>query len=246
MNVKEYIDEYVAGTLSGELRQQFEAAMKTDIELKKMVDEYKEIHLTAEGMGELALLEEVEAVAFENDAHENNTLDDQIGSKGKSKYILLALSFLISFLVAYFVMQFLIKKTNKNSEPAQIFAEVYREPIWPIERSENPDMLQKGISAYLGGDLDMAKKVLLDSVEDQKIGRYWMAEVFAKEGEMDSVVYYLQGSTISREDAQFERRCYLEALGLVLKGDQDGAKSVLNRIGNERSRGILKRQLGID
>ena len=186
MNAYEHIDAYKAGKITGEMLREFEELLAKDTELQQLVANYDDIKTISEGLLETKLLDEVSSIAGEKSygGHRNTKF-----GKGEIHQIFYILAGLI---VAAFLLFYLKPAGDKNDEPAiMALEEVYKEPIWPVSRTGDEDYISKAASKYLAGDLPTAKLILLDSVADQTLAQYWLAEMYLKERELDSVRIYL-------------------------------------------------------
>lgn len=189
MNAHDHIDDYMAGLLSGEDLIEFEAAVASDEQLRRLVENYDEIKSVSEGVLELQLLNEVTAIQ-----PDNKTIKQP---RSNNRYFLLAAAFLLLAAVAYYFFS----EKNKIQEEPVLFADVYREPIWPVTKSVAPERddkhyIAKASATYLAGDLTSAKIILLDSVQDAELGHYWLAEMYMAEQAFDSVLVYLPEASV--------------------------------------------------
>jgi len=183
MNAYDYIDDYIEGSLDGDLLKEFEGILSEDAELQLVVKNYKGVKQLSSGMLEMELLEEVNAAG-----KAYNNVDE---SSGVSKQWIVLLCLIATMLVLWFVLrdQFNVPIDNNTN---QTFASLYKEPIWPIKRTTSEDTIEIALSKYINeGNLSAAKSMLLDISSDKTAGRYWIAEIYAKEGIWDSVEVYL-------------------------------------------------------
>lgn len=207
MSVYDYIDDYKAGLLTGEKLQAFEQALQTDEKLRHLVDEYDDIKSLSEGLMELQLLNEVEKIS-------GTTNDNREKSSAPRSWL-----WLIGLVIlAGLLWQFLGRTKQIPKEEQQLqFADVYREPIWPVTKSASQTLddkyyIEKAASLFLSDDLVSAKKILLDSVQDIPLGHYWLAEMYLNRQQFDSVSHYLPKSTnlASKEERILQIKNWLD------------------------------------
>ena len=192
MNFYDYIDDYKANKLSDALKADFEHAMGEDANLRQLVDQYDELKSVSEGILEVQLLDELKGIG--NDL--SSTPDDK---SNWFRYFMYAMSFIILASIIYLL--FLKEKTE--TQPV-LFAEAYTEPIWPTTRSTTTDKNDmyykaKAASDFFQKDYASAKLILLDSMQDKTLGRYWLAEMYMARQEFDSVGVYLPDVEVMTE-----------------------------------------------
>lgn len=190
MNAYDYIDDYKAGLLSGNALDEFETAMASDEKLRRLVEQYDEIKSVSEGVLELQLLNELTGI-------QQDFVEPEKKKKTRTDYMMLATILLCLAAAACYL--FFYYSGQKKEEPL-LFADVYHEPIWPVTKSiakerNDKHYIAKASATYLSGDFVVAKTILLDSVQDQAMAHYWLAEMYMAEQEFDSVLVYLPEPT---------------------------------------------------
>jgi len=185
MNAYDYIDDYMEGSLNGDLLRQFESILSEDAELQLVVKNYKGVKQLSSGMLEMDLLDEVNAagVAYNNVGE----------SKGLLKKGIIFLVLSATIVVACIVIKNrFIDTVDSNSN--KTFASLYQEPIWPVKRSSADTILQYAMYEFLQKDDIEAAKLLLqtDTLTDNIItNRYWISEMYLKKRRLDSTALYL-------------------------------------------------------
>jgi hypothetical protein len=217
MNMYDYIDDYKAGVLSGEELAAFETALTSDEKLRHLVNHYDHLKSVSEGILEMQLLQEVSAAGVKQ-------LKQQNKKNNSHPLFYLAAACIIAAFVLYH-WQF-----GKNDEPI-LFADVYQAPIWPIERASTTSSLDSFISQaakeYVNNDnLPRAKEILLDSVSDKNLGRYWLAEMYMQDSIPDSVLVFVPD--LDAAHVKYNKSLHLKVLAYHLVGDHKKAKKAAN------------------
>jgi hypothetical protein len=250
MKMQEYIDEYVAGKLSGDDLIAFERAMSEDMALRSLVDNYHEVRKTSEGILEMELLSEVESFAIkslniEEKLNEKINKNHRSETKKINKFLKYAL-IVLGLAVVLYGIYCLTNKTTQKIESEQIqFADLYESPNWPIKRSQEEDILSIGVNFYLTANkIEEAKRILLDSIEDKSLAKYWVAELYASDMQWDSVNIYLP-ETIEGW-IKNDRILYLQSLSLIHEEKFEEAKAKIEKLSSgyrEKLSQFLEREM---
>jgi len=111
---------------------------------------------------------------------------------------------------------------NTELNEKEIFAQMYKEPIWPIKRSVDINRVGEAVNLYLvNKDLQSAKLILRDSIDDRVLGHYWLSEIYANEGKWDSVSHYL---SLGAHEDNLTRTKFLKVITLIYQRKIDEAK----------------------
>lgn len=184
-----HIDDYLEGRLSEENKNLFERELLSNTELRAAVENHE-------------LIKEVSLGFLEDEVRQ--TISES-GKRRERKWWILILILVIGLIVWFL---------KGESEPETIeinrnFAQNYIPPTWPIERGAQ-DNLSKALSLALSGR-EMEGIRQIKSLDTTEIVRnYWIAEVFAKSGQIDSVEYYLPKT--SEEQGVLKRIEFLNKL----------------------------------
>lgn len=221
----EHIDDYKKGLLSESDKAIFEAAMADNATLQLAVDQYdlaKEISLSF-------LDEEVRSVLNEEDGGQK-----QITYK-KNKLTLVWIMTVIIVLMALMYYFYSMAKTNTTKIQ---YADIYVSPSWPINRGASQDSLSDAINVALGGNLKsailMLKKLNLPREEKNR----WVAELFAKDSQADSTLYYLPDT--SSDLIIKDRIHYLRIISLYQQGKMDEVKREIQALPPDTDRSYIK------
>lgn len=186
----DHIENYCENQLSLKDKALFEQELKSNAELRKAVENYPTSKDMASALLEMDILESIEH-AKGNPRYETNLGE---GKKVSAKINGLWLSMFVVFitLLAYAYISYKDSNENKSSKEVQ-FAQVYKEPIWPIVRSTEDTLMQKAMFLFLQKDeIEDAKfLVLQDTLISEEMRRYWVAEMYLKMDNLDSVKMYL-------------------------------------------------------
>lgn len=205
------IHDYIDHRLSPEERSAFEAACKENPELQKMLDHYT----TFKELGLGVIDEEVRRIAREED----------IKLKHKFRY---KLPLLLILIVLFLSGVYYVYHKQKTREASKIYASIYIDPAWPIQRGDTPDTLSDAIRLGLGGNIGVAKKMMpFTSLPDNE-KQLWIAELFAKQQMADSVLIWLP--EVSANPLQRDRIIYLKIISLYSLGKQEEVEQMLKKL----------------
>ncbi len=219
MNYNEHIADYCDGYLSDADKANFENAMHNNKKLSTAVERYQAGKKIAEGLFEVEVLDTLRQLKEESQPETGD-----LPKRGVAlKKWLMAASFLGIILYSWYWLS-----GNKTPDNAGLFAELYEEPIWKGERSTTADMLAEATSFYLNGDFEKAKRMLLDSVQNQKIARLWLSEMYLKNGQLDSTIFYLPA--IDDLPAKKDRILYLNMIIAIKNGQLAQAKKYARQL----------------
>ena len=231
MNMFDHIDDYMAGALPEDIRQQFESALKTDEELKHLVDNYDQLKHISDGLMEAQLLDEITRVA-------PNPRNTKFGNGESHPMFYLFAALLIGAFLTYYYFNPVNSDVDTEESIEMAFNDAYQEPIWPVSRTSERDMIGQAASAYLAGDLSKAKTILIDSVDNAQLGQYWLAEMYLKELEPDSALVYVPD--FSKNHQKYNRAIAVKAYSYLLKGDRDQAKIWVDKLPEDQFQNLRK------
>ncbi len=232
MNYYEYIEQYCEDLLDKTARSKFEMAMSKDKNLAADVERYQKAKKISEGLFEIDIMETIENLKYENEISNSNeshdilTIDkskDNFGKKINIRRWLIAAS--ISG-VLIFSAWWLTNNTAINND--KLFTALYHEPVWSIERSGDQSYLTKAVRYYLDSDIDEAKSLLLDSIDNKELGKLWLAEMYLKDGQIDSTIHYLPSFNSMTKGKN--RIIYLNLLISIKQGNIEKAKALCRQL----------------
>ena len=235
-----YINDYVAGKLEGEDLAAFERALEQDAELRALVANYGAAGKIVDGILEHELTEEIESVRQEYAGKPVATGQEASGTvrRLKSRRWWLAAASVAVLVTATWLTMRILNPGQPELTAQQVYDQFYVDPLWPASRSSSTATFsEKAYSAFVNNDFALARSILLDSISDKAMGRYWLAEMYLKRMEPDSALVYLPRST--SDPLLHERSVYLATVAYLLQGDVKAAQrfdsmSVLNDTPIER------------
>ena len=224
MQEEEHIlfEKYLSGDLNGSELEAFEQRLGSDVEFKNGFTLYRDMQGYLEDKIRHAdALKNIRSVSSER------RVSIEKGTKEKAKqkprwfyYVSTAATVLILCgILSYFI----------KPEKAVTYADVYMEPEWPIKRSGDGNKFLRGAAVQVidenyGGAVNVLKKSNLDADERD----YWIAEVFAKQGEADSVLYYLPDAFNTNE--RRDRQNYLKVIVLYKLNRQEELNKFISTV----------------
>jgi hypothetical protein len=171
----EHIDDYVQGKLNAKDKLTFENELKENELLKAAVENYdlaKEISLGFLEAYIRGVLSDTKPIA-------------KSPKKPNYKWIWVVIAALLLTIVGYFVL-------DSNIKPQKInYADIYKAPTWPMDRSDDGNQLAAAINTALGGDLSSGIMMLKQSELPHTEKQLWIAELFAFDLQSDSTLLYL-------------------------------------------------------
>lgn len=173
----EYIDDYIAGSLSPELRAQFEEERKTNTSLSLAVDNYQEAKKLSEGLLEVDMMETLNKLQGEDGE------DKSEKPKSNLKRNLLVLSAVLAALLL--VGWWMKSNSDLESDKRQILASY----IKPIDTDATKSIDTIGMNAFEKGKYFFALNRFSESEE-------WLKQYISKEKDKNllSSGYYWLGS----------------------------------------------------
>lgn len=232
MDYFERIEEYLNNTLSENDKQAFEEEMGKDAKLKQAVEDHEAamdvVGSILEGevrkvIGEEELKIGDGAVEVEDDVEDKGKMET--GKKGienvakvkRMNWMRWAAAASLVFVLGWWGMnQF---SENNNS---QLYASMYSDPTWPLERGQDSSDLNASIVKYFNTSKEEAKTELKSYSTPE--ARYWLSEVYFKEMKFDSTLLYLPKVSNDIDNERRDRINYLKILSLYFDGDKVAAK----------------------
>lgn len=194
------IDDYVLGRMAADDKIAFELRISEDEALAEEVEFAK----IANELGQLSTEHEVDDIVRDQLRKNENS-----SNKGFSTWVWLLLGALLFVPMAFY--WFYPDKENEVAPPKtevnQIYASLYVEPIWPLERGET-DSLQLAVGLHLSERTEEGLAILLSRPDDIRY-KYWAAEVLVHEGRCKEAVVLI----LSLEQEKFE----MDRVGLMKK-----------------------------
>ncbi len=215
------LEKYIDNSLSAAEQVELDLLLISDSNLKIEFDKYKAARMLSEAILEDEIIGNIEKL--QNPVPETSH---------HTKYILLVLAAVI----VGFLMYIFSKSSHSKTEPSNIqpdktlFAQVYKEPVWPVERGDS-DKLQGIISDYLSGRTKDAISQLESEIAmypDSLTLQYWMAEIYTKESLPAKTEKYL--SKIIVKNYTSDRLPYLEIITLIQSGQEAKALAKIDLI----------------
>ena len=250
MNYYKQIEDYIEGLLDESAKKAFEEAMSVDSELSMKVEEYTDAKKISEGLLEIDIMETLDNLAvnkqFNPDItnhiseknYANNAKKLSVKNRFDIKKLMLAASFIgVLLIVGWWSFG------NRNSSNDKLYSELYQEPIWPIERSSTSSILSKASGYYLEGNFTRAKLLLLDSIDNKELGKFWIAEMFLKQNIIDSTIFYLP--SIESLNIKKNRIIYLNLLIALKNNNLKKAKEFCRHLPKRDFKKVYK-ELGVD
>lgn len=227
---QELFRKYLEGGMSLSERSALEERLANEAELRRDFELYKEIEgYVGERVEKGAALDVLQAVSKDYRVKSKGSTE-----AGRKSFLILAFSSILLLLLGVFAQDYFRMKNRSTPVP---FAELYEEPVWPVSRSGSIDEVSLAVTAYLGGNEKMAIEQLrkMKTMESQ----YWLAEIFAKEIKMDSVLKYLPEyleKKISRD------RCnYLRIISYYKIGNTAKCKELLQLLPENTDQYYMKK-----
>ena len=136
---------------------------------------------------------------------------------------MLAFSTIVLLLGVIFIE---VRLSNHKNNAEITYANLYVEPTWPVTRSgEDQNSLSQAISSYLNGNREKALRKLKSLNTDES--RYWVAEIYAKEMKMDSLLKYIS-DTNSEDKLIRDKALYLKIMAMLINNNLNEAESQLD------------------
>ncbi|MBC7884828.1 MAG: hypothetical protein H7X99_05100 [Saprospiraceae bacterium] len=208
--MSDLIEKYTDNALNLEEQILFENRLKSDDKFRQEVEKYRLARVVASAIIEDEILGHLSKVT----SNKGN-----IFLHYKKWWILLAL-ILVMFSVIIWWTQ---KTTHDIQQDNTLFAQIYEEPVWPVERG-GEDKLQLIISDYLTGHQHEAITVLENEIStfpDSVMLKYWLTEMYIKEKNTAKSSQYLD--VLKSVPSLKDRVTYLEIIWLIQKGDEQEA-----------------------
>lgn len=196
------VDDYFEGQLSKEDSLGFEKELLTNENLKKAYAEYQESKKMSEALLQMDIFDSIEKAKKSGPPKNSTTHAYWI-----SGFMLLAL---VLAAIYWFVTQ---GSTTDQKGLTQVqFAELYKEPIWPIVRSSEDTLMQQAMFLFQQkNDLEGAKEIILkDEFLTPQIRKYWISEMYLKNQAWDSVAFYLPSFELN--STKYDRVKYIESI----------------------------------
>lgn len=166
MDFYTYIEDYCEGRLTQKDTQAFGNALKKDVILQNKVRNYEDAKKISEGLLEIDIIATLDRLKNNNTNKKVRKFTPTIKRSFNYKRLLIAASFI--GLIFFISKNFLSASINHD----KLFAELYEEPIWPIERGSNEDIIPLASNYYLNDKFEEAKRLLLDSLDNKAEGRF--------------------------------------------------------------------------
>lgn len=236
MNFYEHIEEYLEGQLSGKALEAFESAIAEDEGLRHAVDNYPEAKSLAKGLLEIDVMESIKGLNIDTGSSTSEESKKDIG------WPMWVLGALVLIGLGMSLWRFMKETpTIVETDTEILYAQLYEEPMWPIERSGNTSFESKGAEAYLNGDIESAEVYLIDSIENKELGKYWLVEMYLKEGQLEKASKAL-ASIKGNSNISENRLVYLKIMLELKKGDLEEARKNINNL-NQSDYKLLYDQL---
>jgi hypothetical protein len=173
----EEIIKYLDGEMQGDSLKKFEERLANDENLKSETTAVRASKKISEG------IIEAEIIGYLRDVKVKVNEDTKKGALLKNKnYYIIALTLAAACTLFYFFIKFNSK--IEETRPAQdVYAMYYFEPIWPVERGGDEQILNLLLAKYLSGDKTVINNLLSSDISDKNYSekRYWAAEILLKE-----------------------------------------------------------------
>lgn len=212
-------EQYLNGALSMEDKLSFENRLKEDSRFRSDFELFNSMEdFLAEKNENKDALASIRSVGetIKKEKHEPEK------KNGIIKLIALLAACGLLLILAY---QFL---NEPKVEEFRQFAEVYEEPIWPIERSDSTEIAAI-ITKYKQGDKPTAFNNLYKANSiDNAEKAYWLAELHLIENNPDSTLLYIPLAKDFK--VKRDRLTYLQALSYLKKNELDLFKSFSEKL----------------
>jgi len=224
MQEEEHIlfEKYLLGDLTGSDLEAFEQRLGSDEGFKKDFAVYRDMQGYLEDKNKHAdALKNIRSVSSERRVSIDKGTKE--GAKQKPRWFYYV-STAATVLILCGILSYFIKP-----EKAVTYADVYIEPEWPIKRSGDGNKFLRGAAVQVveenyTGAVNILKGSDLDGDERD----YWVAEVFAKQGEADSVLYYLPDTFKTNE--RRDRQNYLKVIVLYKLNKQEELNKFISMV----------------
>ncbi len=213
MNYFDQIDDYLFERLSESDRTAFEKALYDDPKLKEAVSDAN----LAKSIGEAAFEEETRRMVEASLGNTTQSTPIKKLSYNTKLFIYLAAVAAILIIVVGGYMK--ASEQDKVSAESLQYANLYEEPAWPIKRGSDNDQISNLVMLFLN-DYDLSSLDSLKSINSD-MAKYWLSEIYAKEGIVDSVLVY--APNISDNKVLRDRIYYLKYISLIKLGQLDKA-----------------------
>ncbi len=221
----ERIDRFIDGTLTEEEREQFEAMMQTDPELKAEVELHRDIKVGAQAYFDQELKDKLAAV--DEDPSFRSAEGNQVSFR-LWRTLGVAASVVLLVGLAYIFL-------NPSTNPEELYLSYYQpypNIVNPLERSQN-NLPDDGMSNYEQGNYQKAVEVFdqeLSGNPQSDFRLFYQALSFLEIGEAEKAIgnlQQLQGSVSS--DLYLPAQWYL-ALAHLKNADTQAAKAQLLKL----------------
>lgn len=162
-DVLRYIDEEMTPLE----KQSFEDRLSADPELRKQLKYARAAKKVSEDFVVLETLENIKKIRGESSSAR------KVGSN-VWKWIVIIVTVILLGLSYWWMTR--DETGDGTKEETQVLAEVYEEPIWPLERSQD-DLLSNAVRLHFAGRTPEALDMLLSGEEVPDMQKYWAAEI---------------------------------------------------------------------
>ncbi len=215
-----HIEDYIKDELTAADKRKFEAAMSTDKDLAQAVDDFPLLGMIGE-----ALIEQDISNIVNDELYKSQQITTSYSYMRKVIYGIL-LGLLIVVLMVYLTQS--NKGHKENNTPKQLYASLYTEPAWPVNRSDTEDNISKAISEYLNGKSSKSKNTLKSM--STEASEYWLSEIYLSESKYDSTLIYLNTDIGENTEERKQRKLYIQILALYLSGRETEAKKAIDSL----------------
>lgn len=208
MNYFDHIHDYKAGALQGEVLSNFERALESDEALRYAVEQYDSGRALSEGLLEVDMMTTIQNLEIEQAAEPKVV---SLPSKATQKFNwqkYVAAASLIGILA--FAGYFILRKPDVLTKE-QVMAQIYRPPIYDMERGADVDEmtnLEKGKYAFHLKDYEQSEEFLLFILEqsadqeERKLAQYYLGHVYLMQEKYSNAQTYFAESKF--EDFEYQ------------------------------------------
>jgi len=193
----EDIIRYIDEEMTPMERQSFEDRLSADPELRKQLKYARAAKKVSEEFIVIETLENIQKI------RSGSTPTNKSGNWW-TRWVVLLIAFMLLGLISWWMMK--DRATTNTQETTQILAEVYKEPIWPLERSGD-DLISTAVRLHLAGNTSAGLDMLLSGEEVPDVQKYWAAEILVHDVRCEDALPLL--AELEEKGVEMERVSHL-------------------------------------
>jgi len=129
------------------------------------------------------------------------------------------------------VLYFMKSGKQSSMKKEAYIAAAYMPPTWPVPEADKQDYIILGIQEFKNNRISRAKSLLLDSLQQSDVGKYWLSELNLSRANYSEVIDYLP--QVKKSDPLYDRVNYLHFLSLVGTSQMAEANNVYAKLTDE-------------